>query len=52
MQFVINHGLLNLAFRDELRFVNLAFRDSELISGPRYDNILPHFKSKECNNEV
>ena len=27
MQFVINHRLLNLAFRDELRFVNLSFRD-------------------------
>ncbi len=27
MQFVINHLLLNLAFRDESRFFNLAFRD-------------------------
>ena len=27
MQFVINHWLLNLAFRDESQFFNLAFRD-------------------------
>ena len=27
MQFVINQGLINLAFRDEWRFVNLVFRD-------------------------
>lgn len=52
MQFVINHWLLNLAFRDESQFFNLTFRDSELISGPCYDNILPHFKRKAGNNEV
>ena len=27
MQFVINHWLLNLAFRDKSQFFNLAFRD-------------------------
>ena len=35
MQFVINHWLLNLAFRDESRFFNLAFRDMVIQSQTR-----------------